>query len=201
MLDTIRHALALLLWVSLPPGILFWFIVHPFIGFWRRVGPLGTYLMNLVPAVAIAWVIYLQREWLLGVDLGFNPWLTAVGAVIYLAAVVIEILCRRHLKLSILVGLPELRAETKPGILLREGIYARVRHPRYVGVFLGTGAFALFINHLSVYLLALVVLPGLRLLVFFEERELVARFGADYEGYRDEVPRFVPRLRAAEGGL
>lgn len=199
MLDKIRYGFALLLLVSLPPGVLFWFIVHPFIGFWRRVGPGWTYVLNLVPAVAVGWAVYLLRVPLLRVDFGFNPWLATLAAVTYLAAVVVELLCRRHLKLSILVGLPELRVGAGPGVMLTEGIYGRVRHPRYFCVFLGTLAFALFVNYLSVYILVLAVLAALRLVIHFEERELLVRFGSAYESYRLRVPMFVPGRSSVDG--
>ena len=51
-----------------------------------------------------------------------------------LRSVRIEIACRKHLKFKTLVGAPELARDGKGGELPSEGIYGRVRHPRYVGV-------------------------------------------------------------------
>jgi protein-S-isoprenylcysteine O-methyltransferase Ste14 len=45
------------------------------------------------------------------------------------------------------------------------------------------------------WLVAVVVLNAVYL-PLVEERGLVRRFGSDYEEYRENVPRFVPRLSA-----
>jgi protein-S-isoprenylcysteine O-methyltransferase Ste14 len=76
-------------------------------------------------------------------------------------------------------------------------LYARVRHPLYLGWALAfwatptmTAGHLLFATVLSVYM-------GLATLV--EERDLLAYFGDQYEDYRRTVPRFVPRLRSVAG--
>jgi steroid 5-alpha reductase family enzyme len=46
------------------------------------------------------------------------------------------------------------------------------------------------------YLLMLLVVPAGLVMVVFEERELVGRFGDDYRKYQREVPRFIPRWRS-----
>lgn len=78
--------------------------------------------------------------------------------------------------------------------MLSEGIYGRIRHPRYVEVVIGTWAYAVFANHLGAYVVAALTIPSIHLIVLLEERELVERFGARYEEYRSRVPRYVPRL-------
>jgi protein-S-isoprenylcysteine O-methyltransferase Ste14 len=89
---------------------------------------------------------------------------------------------------------PELSQRRYPGKLLTEGIYAKVRHPRYVEALLGTLGYALFANYLAVYIAFLLAIPALYLVVLLEERELRDRFGAEYEEYSRRVPRFVPRF-------
>ena len=97
--------------------------------------------------------------------------------------------------LSILVGLPELSSRPEASVLLDEGIYGRIRHPRYVDVVLGVLAFALFTNYLAVYVMWVLALPVIWLLTVIEERELLGRFGERYADYRLRVPRFIPRLQ------
>ena len=63
-----------------------------------------------------------------------------------------------------------------------------------VGSGIGTLAWALFVNYVGVYVLAILTLPGLYLVAVLEERELLERFGDEYARYRERVPRFVPRL-------
>ncbi len=74
---------------------------------------------------------------------------------------------------------------------------ARPWHPRYVAVLLGLVAVALFSNYLALYLLLPIGAAGLYVIVRLEERELVERFGDEYETYRDRVPMFVPRRGSA----
>jgi protein-S-isoprenylcysteine O-methyltransferase Ste14 len=51
---------------------------------------------------------------------------------------------------------------------------------------------------LGAYLVWLAWLPGVYVLVWFEERELRDRFGQEYDDYCRQVPRFVPKLPAFE---
>ena len=104
----------------------------------------------------------------------------------------IAILRRKHLTNRILFGVPELEAESSSP-LLTEGVYARVRHPRYVEVWLGTFAYAAFANYVGSWIVWLLTGPVLHLIVLLEERELLDRFGTEYEAYMERVPRYVPR--------
>ena len=90
--------------------------------------------------------------------------------------------------------MPELQANGRGGQLLTEGIYSKMRHPRYVELSLGTFALTLFVNHLGTYLLFVAFLAGLHAVVLLEERELCERFGEEYLAYRARVPRFIPHL-------
>ena len=59
----------------------------------------------------------------------------------------------------------------------------------------GTLAYALFANHVGVYVLWLLLFPALLLVIRLEERALRERFGPAWEEYARRVPRFVPRSR------
>ncbi len=102
---------------------------------------------------------------------------------------------KREFGLRVLVGIPQLAPDPGAGKLVTTGIYAHLRHPRYVQVGLGLAAIALFANYLAVYLTLAAYFPLVYLVVLLEERELRERFGEEYERYSREVPRFVPRLR------
>lgn len=196
MLDDLRYGVALLMVMTLPSAVGFWYVVHPFIGFWRRLGPVRTYTILFAAMLAAGVAGYLVRAPLLAVDLGTGPPLWAAAAASYAAAAVIEVRCRRHLRLPILFGMPELRTTGDGGKLLCEGIYGRVRHPRYVGVVFATLAMAFFSNYLASWVIAAFVPPALFGVVHFEERELRARFGQAYDEYASRVPRFLPRRAA-----
>lgn len=84
--------------------------------------------------------------------------------------------------------------------MLTTGIYAVVRHPYYLGFILfATGLVCLTLNYLAIVLLfpALFETDGrfVTRVVADEERELVDRFGPEYEEYRQRTGRFVPKLR------
>ena len=193
-MEKVRYVIALLTVVSTPAAVVLWLIVHPFIGFWRRLGPFLTYvIMAALSAASIALLVAFRGP-ILRIEFGTNYTLIALAAVLYAASIFVEIRTRKHLKVRILVGLPELSPE-KPGPgLLTEGIYSQVRHPRYLAVTLGMFAFALFTNYLAMYFLALLVIPGLYWVVLVEEKELRDRFGSEHVKYCDNVPRFFPRL-------
>lgn len=88
-----------------------------------------------------------------------------------------------------LVGKTELSGG---GEMVHKGIYARIRHPRYVGSFLAIlGACFLAATRLMWIVAAAWLLLTL-LAISFEERELRRRFGAAYEAYCRRVPRFLP---------
>ena len=71
-------------------------------------------------------------------------------------------------------------------------LYARVRHPLYIGWGLAFWATpTMTVGHL---LFATVLSAYMGLATLFEERDLLAHFGNQYEQYRRTVPRFVPRL-------
>jgi protein-S-isoprenylcysteine O-methyltransferase Ste14 len=196
--DAIRYYLALILVVTYPPAFLFWFAVHPFIGFWRRVGTAATYLVTTPAMLGACYALYHFRRPLLAVEYGTNWALAGVGVALYGLAMVVEVKCRRYLSLRTLVGVPELKAPGEgPGKLLREGIYARVRHPRYLGVLLGGVGVACFANYQAGYVLMLGLLPVAYALTVIEETELRQRFGEAYVSYSQDVPRLIPRLRRA----
>lgn len=192
-MEKTRYFLALLALVTFPPAFIFWLGVHPFARFWRRLPPWLSYVILLGSLVPIGWGLCAARGLVLRVEYGFRPSLAVLAAVAYAVAVVLEVLCRRHLKLRILVGLPEV-SERASGELLTEGIYGRMRHPRYVSFLFGFLAVALFTNYLAIWVSLLLFFPLIYGLVLLEERELRQRFGKAYEEYARRVPRFVPRF-------
>jgi protein-S-isoprenylcysteine O-methyltransferase Ste14 len=71
-------------------------------------------------------------------------------------------------------------------------LYAHIRHPLYVGWAI---AFWATPTMTAGHLLFAVVLTGyMAAAALIEERDLVAHFGRQYEDYRRDVPRYIPRL-------
>lgn len=193
-LEVGRAVMAVIVLISVPGAILVWLVIHPAADFWRRRGPVVTYMTVASLGVGLGVVLYQRRDSLLGEVLPFDPWLAGVGLAFYGIAIWLELLCRRHLKLRTLVGLPEVGSD--PSRLLDQGIYARIRHPRYVSFTFGVLGWAMILNYRGLYYVLLAALPLLLLVVWLEERELRSRFGDEYVAYMQRVPRFFPRLRA-----
>ena len=192
-MNTVRYYTALLVLMALPPGLLLWFFIHPFAKYWRRLGPVWTYAVLSLPVAGIMIAVFLFRQPLLKIEYGTSLPLIAMGVACGIGAVVVQTKRRKHLTKAILAGVPELSRETKPGRLLTEGIYGKIRHPRYVELLLFVLAYSCIANYLALYVAALLTVPTLYAVVLLEERELKERFGSAYEEYADRVPRFVPR--------
>jgi len=81
------------------------------------------------------------------------------------------------------------------GQLVTTGIYARVRHPQYLGFLLLT--LGMLFEWPTIFTLAL--WPFLALLYYrlarTEEKEAEAEFGEEFRAYKRRVPMFIPRLR------
>ena len=194
-MDTVRYFTALVLVVMFPPAFASWFFIHPFIGFWRRVGPGLTLMIWFSAILAGFYGLFNVRGSLLAVDYGTQWMLVGLGVVLYVLGSVVEKKCRRYLTLRTLVGIPELKAtDEEPGKLLNEGIYARVRHPRYLGVMLGGTGLACIANYQAAWMVMAALVPVTYLLTVIEEKELRVRFGEKYARYDEQVPRIIPRL-------
>lgn len=81
-----------------------------------------------------------------------------------------------------------------PKKFVRRGLYKWVRNPMYLAIFTLIGAEALFLPswHIAVYLVLLMCLIHVWVLLY-EEETLRQNFGAMYEDYRRDVPRWLPR--------
>lgn len=194
-MDTLRYVLAVLVVIATPPGILLWVAIHPLARFWRRLGAGGTYAVLGPLALGLVGLLFADRERLLGPDRGTCWPCAALGVVLLAAAAAIAVARRRQLRFGTLAGLPELSPGRYPPRLLREGIYARVRHPRYLELLLAVFAYAAISHYSGAWLVALASVPALWLVVVLEERELRERFGGAWDDYARRVPRFVPSFR------
>ena len=196
MLNPIRYLFAVMPVVTVPPLILLWYAIHPFARAWRRIGARWTYGILMVPALGVCWASFTERKTLVGTDLGTRPALIVLGVAALLLAGVLSQVRRKYLTQQILMGVPELSATDK-GKLLTEGIYGRIRNPRYVEFLTFIFGVAAIANHLGVWILLLASVPAFELIVVLEERELRERFGAEFDEYCRRVPRWIPRWTKA----
>jgi protein-S-isoprenylcysteine O-methyltransferase Ste14 len=137
--------------------------------------------------------LFQVRQSLIATDLGTNYLLVALGVLLEVAANWMWVVLHRHLSFRTLVGLPELAPQKYPTELITQGIYSRMRHPRYVQIILFIWGYALIANYPAAYAVAALWLVGIFVIARLEEKELRERYGAAYEEYCRRVPRFVPR--------
>lgn len=184
LLDWVAAAVLLLQF----PIPVFWLILHPLVGFWRRHMWAGYGLACLSAWGGVAVFLYAFHERLFA-SAGAPSWAIAGGFALIAADGYIISRVERELGASRLVGHAELKGS---GELATEGLYARVRHPRYTGMMLSVLGACLIAGSLLLWVAAAVWWVLALVAVSLEERELRARFGAAYEAYRKRVPRFVP---------
>jgi len=194
-MNTARYYLALFLVVVMLPMPLFWFVIHPFIQVWRKAGPVVTYVVASSIWLGAAVALFLVRKDLLRIEYGTHSSSMMLGAVCLGFAFWMRLRIHRQVPNKFLAGLPELAPEVHPGRLETEGIYGRVRHPRYVQIMVALLGYALIANHLAGYLTVVSWLPAVWLIAILEEAELRTRFGNAYVEYCQKVPRFLPRFR------
>lgn len=170
----------------------FWLAIHPFAGFWRtrRRSPYRL----LVPAWIALWIV-----------LGFAtapyrhillydaPWTWLPAAALLTLGILLYRISGRSFSLKLLSGLPEITERREPQRLIVSGIRARVRHPIYAAHLCELAAWALGTGLAVVWgMFAFGLLSG-AVMIWLEERELVARFGEDYRAYQRRVPMLIPR--------
>ena len=194
-LNSARYVLAILVIASFPPALLLWAAIHPFAALWRQLGAFWTYAILGLPVVGYVVGVWLFRKTLVVLDLGTNVFTMILAVIAFGTAVLLKRQVVRQLKFAKLAGIPELSKEKYPGKLLTEGIYGRLRNPRYIEALLWVMAYALFANYLGAYIVVALSLPLIYFVVRLEERELRERFGTAYEEYCRRVPRFVPKPR------
>ncbi|MBI2868364.1 MAG: isoprenylcysteine carboxylmethyltransferase family protein [Chloroflexi bacterium] len=83
------------------------------------------------------------------------------------------------------------------GELVTSGIYERMRHPQYSGLFLITVGMLIQWPTIVTAVMWPVLIAMYYRLAHREEKEMEARFGERYADYRRKVPGFLPRLAAA----
>lgn len=188
---SVRYFIAVMLLLSIPPAVGLWYAIHPFARVWRRIGPAATYAVLMIPVFVLGWLLWQRRNTLIGADFGTQPVLLALGAAAFGIGAWIARARRRHLTQRILAGVPEL-SSTDRGHLLTEGIYARVRNPRYIELLFFVLAYACVANFSGTWVLALLSVPAIHLIVLLEEAELRDRFGDEYDDYCRRVPRWIP---------
>lgn len=159
----------------------------------ERAGALGAYLISGGPYLAVC--ILLWHPLPLTLAGSVRAATLAAGALLGAAGLFFYLWGRFALgdmyNVSSSLG-SELYASHR---LVTSGPYRFVRHPMYLGIFIGAlGALLVYRTWTTVFVIA--ALPGAVLKARREDRLLAAEFGKAYDAYRRRTPGFVPRIRA-----
>jgi protein-S-isoprenylcysteine O-methyltransferase Ste14 len=181
---------AIVLFMQLPIP-LYWFVLHPRVGFWRhrQKAAFAWGLLLSWPPVVMALVAYrrdiFEKE---------SPpvWRIALGLAFILFEIWIFWRVKKDLGMARLIGKTELSGA---GEIAQNGIYGRIRHPRYLGSFLALLGACLLAGKPAMWIATGVWSVLTLIAISFEQRELRSRFGDSYEEYCRRVPGFIPKIR------
>ncbi len=112
-----------------------------------------------------------------------NPWLLWVGVALIAGGIALWLAASMHLR----------RAQRSDALAV-SGPFGRIRHPIYVSAYLICAGLGLVFFAWAWFLVLVAFVPLWWHESVTEERELVARFGAEYEGYRARTSMFIPGL-------
>lgn len=172
---------------------------------WRAFGTFSAFVVALFTEMyGVPLTIYLLSSWLgnsfLGLDLTHNGghlWAELIGwqgdphvSPFHLASYVVII----GGFWAISAAWRSLYDAQRTGELATDGLYARVRHPQYVGFMAIMVGFLLQWPTLATLVMFPILLLVYRRLAIREEREVADRFGEAWGSYASRTPRFVPRL-------
>lgn len=178
---------AIVLFLQLPIP-LYWFVMHPQVNYWRQRQKAGYITGVLLSWLPVTILIVIFRRELFRAD--WPPrWEIIAGFTLIAIEAWIFWRVNRDLGARRLVGQTELSGG---GEIVHRGIYALIRHPRYIGSFIAILGACLLAATRVMWVVAAVWLVLTRIAIALEERELRNRFGAAYDEYCRRVPRFVP---------
>lgn len=166
---------------------------------WKRAGVLQAFIIAFYAEMyGFPLTIYFLARFF-GLDMkwgeGGNLWAQIFGTPLaHLVAMVIGYAIVFTGAMLVADGWRSIHQARKEERLVTEGVYSRMRHPQYTGLFVivfGEG-----IVHwptiVSVAAFPVIVL-AYTLLARKEERQMVEKFGDQYREYRRHVPMFIPR--------
>jgi protein-S-isoprenylcysteine O-methyltransferase Ste14 len=137
----------------------------------------NTVLWILFPIPELSWAI--NPEPLFGI---------IVGTIIGVPCIIILMIAMRD------AG-KEMHAPQK-GIQLHGGIYRKIRHPGAVGEMPLYVVIALYVNSLFLTIwMTIFILVFTPIHIYYEEKDLLKRFGEEYAEYRRTTPAVFPGLK------
>ncbi len=183
--------ITIMVWPVVP---LFWIPVHGFPKVFKRLGIL-TYLLLLTVWLPIAYLIYLNRHFLIHYKIDLSETFRIIGVLLFLVGLILHLWTGRLLGILGLMGFPEISKKDR-GVLIAKGPFLIVRHPTYLAHTLLFSGIFLITEVIAVGVLTLIDFVIVNaLIISLEEKELLDRFGDEYKIYKQKVRyRFFPGL-------
>jgi protein-S-isoprenylcysteine O-methyltransferase Ste14 len=181
----------IMFWPAIP---LFWTPIHFAPGFFRKLR-LFTYIMPLFTWLPVAYLIFRNRTFLMNYKIDLPLFVNGIGIVLFILGTSLHIWTVKLLGILGIIGVPEVFSKIKES-LVTVGPFSIVRHPTYLahtlmfsGVLLITGVKAVgILTVMDLIVINAVIIP-------LEERELLRRFGEEYQEYKKNVSyRFFPLI-------
>lgn len=166
---------------------------------WTRAGVLQAFIIAFYAEMyGFPLTIYFLARFF-GLDLGLteggNLWAQIFGTpVAHIVAMVLGYAIVFSGATLVADGWRRIHRARREEKLTTDGVYARIRHPQYTGLFLivfGEGVVH-WPTIVSVAAFPIIVL-SYTLLARKEERQMLAKFGDEYREYQRRVPMFIPR--------
>ncbi len=158
----------------------------------KRLAKIGTAVFAAAPATAAGLLPWVVTRWKVNqpVPGGLPAQCAGVLLIGAGAAVITNSFARFALE-----GLGTPAPFAPPKNLVVSGFYQFVRNPIYVGIGAAITGQGLLLGQPKLFgLAALGAIPVVAFVRLYEEPTLARRFGAEYEDYRANVPRWLPRL-------
>ncbi|WP_442545565.1 methyltransferase family protein [Arthrobacter sp. KN11-1C] len=158
----------------------------------KRLAEIGTAVFALAPATFAGLLPWVMTRW--KVRRPVPGGLAAQCAGVVLIGVGAAVITNSFARFA-LEGIGTPAHFAPPKNLVVSGFYRFVRNPIYVGIGAAlTGQGLLFGEPKLFGLAALGAVPVVAVVRLHEEPTLARKFGAEYEDYRANVPRWLPRL-------
>jgi protein-S-isoprenylcysteine O-methyltransferase Ste14 len=170
---------------------------------WTRVGVLQAFIIAFYAEMyGFPLTIYFLARYF-GLDLawteGGNLWAQVFGTPIaHVVAMVIGYAIVFAGATLVADGWRRVHQARREKRLVTDGVYARMRHPQYTGLFLIVFGEGIVHWPTIVSVVAFpVIVVAYTMLARKEERHMLEQFGDEYRAYQRRVPMFIPR---GEGG-
>ncbi len=156
-------------------------------GNWNYVGVMNFYFVTAIITLNYLDVVIMLR---------YPPTRPSVivGGVILVIGCIVSYIAGRTLTLKTLFSLTQIHPERYHQQLVTNGLYGKIRHPRYIGHWMIALGLAMTTGLLLMWLFFIWLVIGLAALALLEERELRQRFGKAYADYMCRVPAFFPKI-------